>query len=195
MYLGDLVELGSNRSAVHGTRETRTRGIHRWRLRMRPAAAAFAAGLIVLGASGCETTQEQSAKIARTLGHQSAIAGTTAPRRRQPRRADRTGGAAHDRRPVGGRAEADQHEHADPKRIFPVLIEVLDAKGSAVYRTTQAGSSPRSSSSHCWRPTRRRGGLTTRSSRAAASPRRRPGSSVPPRPRHRARFPRSPPRP
>ena len=43
----------------------------------RAAAALAAAGTLVIGAAGCETTQELSAKIGRRLGHQSAIATTT----------------------------------------------------------------------------------------------------------------------
>jgi hypothetical protein len=108
---------------------------------MRPAAAAFAAGLIVLGASGCETTQQQSAKIARTLGHQSAIAGTT-----------RLGAANRDVRieqevlltAAGQSAVALKLTNTSTRTQtdFPVLIEVLDAKGSAVYRNNTSGIEP-----------------------------------------------------
>jgi hypothetical protein len=108
---------------------------------MRPAAAAFAAGLIVLGASGCETTQEQSAKIARTLGHQSAIAGTT-----------RLGADNRDVRieqevlltAAGQSAVALKltNTSTQTQTDFPVLIEVLDAKGSAVYRNNTSGIEP-----------------------------------------------------
>ena len=109
---------------------------------MRPAAAAFAAGLIVLGASGCETTQQQSAKIARTLGRQSAIAGTT-----------RLGAANRDVRieqavlltAAGQSAVALKLTNTSTRTQtdFPVLIEVLDAKGSAVYRNN-------ASNANCW---------------------------------------------
>jgi len=108
---------------------------------MRPAAAAFAAGLIVLGASGCETTQQQSAKIARTLGHQSAIAGTT-----------RLGAANRDVRieqavlltAAGQSAVALKLTNTSTRTQtdFPVLIEVLDAKGSAIYRNNTSGIEP-----------------------------------------------------
>lgn len=108
---------------------------------MRAAAAAFAAGLIVLGASGCETTQEQSAKIARTLGHQSAIAGTT-----------RLGAANRDVRigrevlltAAGQSAVALELTNTSTRAQtdFPVLIEVLDAKGRAVYRNNTTGIEP-----------------------------------------------------
>jgi len=108
---------------------------------MRPAAAAFAAGLIVLGASGCETTQEQSAKIARTLGHQSAIAGTT-----------RLGADNRDVRieqealltAAGQSAVALKLTNTSTRAQtdFPVLIEVLDAKGSPVYRNNTSGIEP-----------------------------------------------------
>ena len=108
---------------------------------MKPAAAAFAAGLIVLGASGCETTQEQSAKIARTLGHQSAIAGTT-----------RLGAANRDVRieqeallTAGGQSAVALKLTNTTSRAqadFPVLIEVLDAKGGPVYRNNTSGIEP-----------------------------------------------------
>lgn len=108
---------------------------------MRAAAAAFAAGLIVLGASGCETTQEQSAKIARTLGHQSAIAGTT-----------RLGAANRDVRierevlltAAGQSAVALELTNTSTRAQtdFPVQIEVLDAKGRAVYRNNTSGIEP-----------------------------------------------------
>ena len=108
---------------------------------MRPAAAAFAAGLIVLGASGCETTQQQSAKIARTLGHQSAIAGTT-----------RLGADNRDVRieqevlltAAGQSAVALKLTNTSTRTQtdFPVLIEVLDAKGSAIYRNNTSGIEP-----------------------------------------------------
>jgi hypothetical protein len=108
---------------------------------MKPAAAAFAAGLIVLGASGCETTQEQSAKIARTLGRQSAIAGTT-----------RLGAANRDVRieqevllTAGGQSAVAlklTNTSARTQADFPVLIEVLDAKGRAVYRNNTSGIEP-----------------------------------------------------
>jgi len=108
---------------------------------MKPAAAAFAAGLIVLGASGCETTQQQSAKIARTLGHQSAIAGTT-----------RLGAANRDVRidqevlvtTAGQSAVALKLTNTGSRTQthFPVLIEVLDAKGGAVYRNNTSGIEP-----------------------------------------------------
>ena len=105
---------------------------------MKPAAAALAAGLIVLGASGCETTQQQSAKIARTLGHQSAIAGTT-----------RLGAANRDVRieqeallTAGGQSAVAlklTNTSARAQADFPVLIEVLNAKGGPVYRNNSSG--------------------------------------------------------
>jgi hypothetical protein len=108
---------------------------------MKPAAAAFAAGLIVLGASGCETTQAQSAKIARTLGRQSAVAGTT-----------QLGAANRDVRieqtvllSVGGQSAVAlklTNTSARTQTDFPVLIEVLDAKGRPVYRNNTSGIEP-----------------------------------------------------
>jgi hypothetical protein len=105
---------------------------------MKPAAAALAAGLIVLGASGCETTQEQSAKIARTLGRQSAIAGTT-----------RLGAANRDVRieedvlvTAGGQSAVAlklTNTSARTQADFPVLISALDASGRSVYRNDTSG--------------------------------------------------------
>ncbi len=109
---------------------------------MRSAAAALAAaGLLVVGATGCETTQELSAKIARTLGHQSAIAGTT-----------RRGAANHDVRieqkvvlTAGGQSAVAlklANTSARTQTAFPVLIDVLDAKGATIYRNNAKGIEP-----------------------------------------------------
>jgi hypothetical protein len=108
---------------------------------MRRRAAVAAAGLIVAGLTGCETTQERSAKIARTLGHQSAIAGTTG-----------IGAANRDVRieqtvllGAGGQwavALKLTNTSARTQTAFPVLIDVLDARGASVYRNDTKGIEP-----------------------------------------------------
>ena len=105
----------------------------------RPAAALAAAVAIALVASGCETTQELSAKIGRKLGHQSAVAGTTS-----------LGTANRDVRVArsalvgsGGQyavaLRAHQRRAPQAQSDFPVLIDVLDAKGHPVYRNDTDG--------------------------------------------------------
>jgi hypothetical protein len=107
----------------------------------RPAAALAATVAILLGASGCQTTQELSAKIARKLGHQSAIATTTglgAVNRSVRVRASVliSGGGqsavAVELTNTGARAQTN----------FPVLIDVLDAKNRSVYRNDTKGIEP-----------------------------------------------------
>jgi hypothetical protein len=106
---------------------------------MRQAAAALAAaGLVALGAAGCETTQELSAKIGRRLGHQSAIAATTG-----------LGTVNRDVRidrkvllTAGGQSAVAlklTNVTAQTQIAFPVLIDVLDANGSSVYRNDTKG--------------------------------------------------------
>jgi hypothetical protein len=107
----------------------------------RRAAALAAAGLILVGLTGCETTQERSAKIARTLGHQSAVAGTTI-----------LGVANRDVRiersvvlTAGGQSAVAlelTNTSARTQTAFPVLIDVLDARGSSVYRNDTKGIEP-----------------------------------------------------
>jgi hypothetical protein len=106
---------------------------------MRGAAAALAAaGLIVVGTAGCETTQELSARIGRKLGHQSAIAGTTA--------LGAVNGAVRIDRTVllsaGGQSAVAlklTNTSARTQTAFPVLVDVLDAKGASVYRNNTKG--------------------------------------------------------
>ena len=108
---------------------------------MRRPAAALAAGLIVIGVSGCETTQEQSAKIARSLGHQSALSSTT-----------RLGARSSTVRieqavlltSAGQSAVALKltNTSAQAQVDFPVLVEVRDAGGRSVYRNDTTGIEP-----------------------------------------------------
>lgn len=106
---------------------------------MRQAAAALAAaGLLALGAAGCETTQERSAKIGRRLGHQSAIAAITALGTvNRDVRIDRTVLLR-----AGGQSAVAlklTNLGAQTQIAFPVLIDVLDAKGHSVYRNNTKG--------------------------------------------------------
>jgi hypothetical protein len=108
---------------------------------IRAAAALAAATTIAVGAAGCETTQELSAKIGRKLGHQSAVAGTTklgAVNRdvRVLRTAVLSGGGetavAVELTNTGSQTQTD----------FPVLLDVLDAAGRTVYRNDTQGIEP-----------------------------------------------------
>jgi len=104
----------------------------------RAAAALAATAAIVIGASGCETTQELSAKIGRRLGHQSADAGTTslgaANRTVRVERSALVGSG-------GQYAVALELTNAGPQAQsdFAVLIDVLDASGKSVYRNNTKG--------------------------------------------------------
>jgi hypothetical protein len=109
-------------------------------MRRRGAALAAAAGLLIF-AAGCETTQQESAKIGRHLGHQSAVAGTT-----------RLGAVNHDVRvdrevllSAGGQSAVAvelTNTSATAQVAFPILIDVLDAKGRSLYRNDTAGLEP-----------------------------------------------------
>jgi hypothetical protein len=107
----------------------------------RAAAALAAAGLIVAGTAGCETTQDLSAKIGRKLGHQSAIAGTTTLGAvNRDVRVDRTVLLS-----AGGQSAVAlklTNTSARTQIAFPVLIDVLDAKGASVYRNNTKGIEP-----------------------------------------------------
>ena len=108
---------------------------------MRAAAALAAATTIAIGAAGCETTQELSAKIGRKLGHQSAIVGTT-----------KLGALNRDVRVLrtallsGGGETAVAVEltntSAHTQTDFPVLVDVLDSAGRSVYRNDTQGIEP-----------------------------------------------------
>ncbi|HLW95397.1 MAG TPA: hypothetical protein VKS25_08480 [Solirubrobacteraceae bacterium] len=107
---------------------------------MRRASLALAAAAALL-ASGCETTQEQSAKIGRALGHQSAATGTL-----------RVGGANRSVRVlrsvlVGAAGQSAvavelSNTGARPQASFPILIAVRDAHGKTVYRNDTEGIEP-----------------------------------------------------
>lgn len=104
----------------------------------RAAAALAAAGTIALTASGCESTQDLSAKLGRKLGHQSALTATT--------KIGATNRDVHVARAVlitaGGQSAVAlelTNTAAQAQIDFPVLIDVLDAKGVAVYRNNTKG--------------------------------------------------------
>ena len=109
-------------------------------MRRRGAALAAVATLLV-SLAGCETTQEQSAKIGRELGKQSAVAGQTS--------LGRTSTAVRITQKVllssgGTTAVALQltNTSAQAQVGFPVLIDVSDAAGKSVYRNDTKGIEP-----------------------------------------------------
>jgi hypothetical protein len=109
---------------------------------MRRAAATVAAlAATVLGAAGCETTQSESAKIGRALGHQSAVAGQTS--------LGSASRAVRVERKVllsagGSSAVALElvNTSAQGQVAFPVLIDVANAAGKSVYRNDIKGIEP-----------------------------------------------------
>jgi hypothetical protein len=103
----------------------------------RAAAALATAALAAALVSGCESTQEQSARIARSLGHQSARTGTT-----------KIGAESRSVRVVKavvvpGNPAAVALELANSgaaaATAIPVLVAVRDAKGTVVYRNDTKG--------------------------------------------------------
>ena len=106
---------------------------------MRRAAAPLCA-LVALAASGCETTQQLSAQIGHRLGHQSAVAGTTAAgARNRDVRVDATALIAG--RPAAVAVKLT-NESASAQTDVPVTLEVRDAKGASVYRNDTKGIEP-----------------------------------------------------
>ena len=106
---------------------------------MRRATAPLCA-LVALAASGCETTQQLSARIGRSLGHQSAIAGTTVTGERNRNvRVDATALIAGSPAAV---AVQLTNESATPQTNILVALDVLDAKGVSVYRNDTSGIEP-----------------------------------------------------
>jgi hypothetical protein len=103
----------------------------------RAAAALATAALAAALVSGCERTQEQSARIALSLGHQSARTGTT-----------KIGAESRSVRVVKavvvpGNPAAVALELANSgaaaATAIPVLVAVRDAKGTVVYRNDTKG--------------------------------------------------------
>jgi hypothetical protein len=103
----------------------------------RAAAALAVAMLAALALSACETTQDESARLGRELGHQRANPGTT-----------RIGAASHTVRVVrralvaGSPAAAAvelANTSATDEAAIPVAITVRDAKGAVVYRNDTRG--------------------------------------------------------
>jgi len=104
----------------------------------RAAAAIAAAAALVLG--GCETTQQQSARIGLRLGHQSARAGTTRiGARNRVVRVVRTAIVAGS--PAAVAVELT-NTSATAQAAIPVLIAARDAKGATVYRNDTRGIQP-----------------------------------------------------
>jgi hypothetical protein len=107
---------------------------------IRPAATLTAAALIAAAVSGCQTTQEQSARIARGLGHQSARTGTT--RIGSENRAVRVVKAVVVAGSPAAVAIELTNSGAEPQAKVPVLVTVRDAKGTVVYRNDTKGIDP-----------------------------------------------------
>lgn len=107
---------------------------------MRRAAIVLAAALALL-ATGCETTQELSARIGRSLGHQSAAAATlklgTANHRVRVLRSVLLGAAGQ-----SAVAVELSNPTASAQAAFPVLIAVKDAGGKTVYQNDSGGIEP-----------------------------------------------------
>jgi hypothetical protein len=104
----------------------------------RRGAALAAAAMLLLSVAGCETTQQESAKIGRELGKQSAITGQTS--------LGRASGAVRVTRTVllsagGSTAVALEltNTSAQAQVAFPVLIDVANAAGKSVYRNDTEG--------------------------------------------------------
>jgi hypothetical protein len=107
----------------------------------RCAAALAAAAAIAVAAAGCETTQEQSAKIGRKLGHQSADTSQTSLGKANPFvRITRTALVS-----AGGSTAVAlllTNTSGQAQVAFPVLINVLDAAGKSVYQNDTNGIEP-----------------------------------------------------
>jgi hypothetical protein len=105
---------------------------------MTRAAAALAVGMLAaLVLSACETTQDESAKIARELGHQRANPGTT-----QIGAANRAVRVVRSALVAGTPAAAAfelTNTSATAQAAIPVAISVRDAKGAVVYRNDTRG--------------------------------------------------------
>jgi len=107
----------------------------------RAAATLAAAGTIAIAVSGCETTQDLSARIGRRLGHQSAVAGTTklGAVNRYVRVLAATVVSSGGQTAV---AVELSNTSAQTQVDFPVQLDVLDAKGRSVYRNNTKGTEP-----------------------------------------------------
>ncbi len=109
---------------------------------MRRRGAVFAAAAaLLLSVAGCETTQEQSAKIGRELGKQSAITGQTS--------LGRANTAVRVTAKVliaagGSTAVALEltNTSAQAQVSFPILVDVADAAGKSVYENNTEGIEP-----------------------------------------------------
>jgi hypothetical protein len=107
----------------------------------RRGAAFAAAAVLLLSVAGCETTQEQSAKIGRELGKQNAITGQTS--------LGRANTDVHVTQKVllgAGDSAAVALEltntSAQAQVAFPILIDVANAAGKSVYENNTKGIDP-----------------------------------------------------
>ncbi|HEY1776314.1 MAG TPA: hypothetical protein VGG41_09170 [Solirubrobacteraceae bacterium] len=107
----------------------------------RRGAALAAAATLLLSVAGCETTQEQSAKIGRALGKQSAVTSQTS--------LGSASRAVHVKSTVvissggsGAVAVELTNTSAHAQVDFPILINVADAAGKSVYENNTKGIEP-----------------------------------------------------
>jgi hypothetical protein len=107
----------------------------------RRGAAFAAAAVLLLSVAGCETTQEQSAKIGRELGKQNAITGQTSLGRANTvvRVVQKVLLGAGDSTAV---ALELTNTSAQAQVAFPILIDVADAAGKSVYENNTKGIEP-----------------------------------------------------
>ncbi|MGA2469377.1 MAG: hypothetical protein ABSG64_01635 [Solirubrobacteraceae bacterium] len=107
---------------------------------MTRLAVALAASVTLAALAGCETTQQQSAQIAKRLGHQSAVAVTTHIGAANPYvKIDRLA-LVHSK---AGTAAAVELTNTSPaaQAVIPIVITVDDAAGRVVYTNDTVGTS------------------------------------------------------
>jgi hypothetical protein len=107
---------------------------------MKRRGAALAAAVAAIALSGCESTEQESAKIAKRLGHQKADAQVT---QLSGANADVRVDKAQIVRSSSGTAAALELTNTAPaaQADVPILITVKDAAGAAVYSNNTAGDS------------------------------------------------------
>lgn len=106
----------------------------------RPAVWLFALAGVTLLATGCESTQDKSARIAAELGPVSREKGLAIARESKDVRVVDTTllGDAN-----GSAVVVEVHNESDKDLVdVPILIDVLDAKGRSVYRNDIPGIEP-----------------------------------------------------
>jgi hypothetical protein len=102
--------------------------------------AAFASAIVAVLLAGCETTEQESARIAKTLGHQStAVAVTKIAGTNREVRVDKAALVSS----AGGTAAALEltNTSAKAQADVPILITVTDAAGKPVYTNDTVGTS------------------------------------------------------